>query len=90
MRCAIGATASSKANACGSKTKTQAQRGNEGLPFSYVDALRTALDGIQCPVLFDLDIGHIAPQLSLVNGAKALVSFSDGAGSVVQRLGSKP
>nr|WP_295776050.1 S66 peptidase family protein [Rhodoferax sp.] len=55
----------------------------------YLDALRSACEGIFCPVLYDLDIGHLPPQLSLVNGALAQVSFQgDGAGTVVQRLGA--
>jgi muramoyltetrapeptide carboxypeptidase LdcA involved in peptidoglycan recycling len=56
--------------------------------FTYLDALRSALDGICCPVLCDLDIGHVSPQNSLVNGALAKVEFSAGAGVIVQRLGS--
>ncbi|MBI2749788.1 MAG: LD-carboxypeptidase [Burkholderiales bacterium] len=55
--------------------------------FSHVDALRSALDDIRCPVLFDLDIGHVPPQLSLMNGALAEVTFSNGGGSITQRLG---
>lgn len=54
--------------------------------FSYVDALRSAFDDIRCPVLYDIDIGHVSPQHSLVNGALAEVNFSDGAGSIAQRL----
>lgn len=54
--------------------------------FSYVDALQSGFQDIQCPILFDLDIGHVPPQLSLVNGALTEVFFSNGTGSVVQRL----
>lgn len=43
--------------------------------LSYVDALRSSLEGIRCPVLYDLDIGHRQPQLTLVNGALAKVRY---------------
>lgn len=56
--------------------------------FSYIDAIRSGLGGVRCPVLYDMDIGHCSPQLSLVNGAPATVEFSAGAGSIVQQLGS--
>jgi muramoyltetrapeptide carboxypeptidase len=55
--------------------------------FTYLDALRSALSDAHCPVLYDLDIGHLPPQLSLVNGAFAKVEFTEGAGSITQRLG---
>jgi muramoyltetrapeptide carboxypeptidase LdcA involved in peptidoglycan recycling len=58
--------------------------------LSYVEALRSALGGVSCPVLYDVDIGHLPPQLSLVNGALAKVRFRDGAGSVVQWFGGDP
>lgn len=49
-------------------------------------ALRDALDGLGIPVLYDLDIGHLPPQLLLVNGAAAQVRFQAGSGSVRQWL----
>jgi muramoyltetrapeptide carboxypeptidase len=56
--------------------------------LSYTDALQSAFVGLPCPVLYDLDIGHLPPQLSLVNGAWAQVSFQDGCGTVLQQLGN--
>lgn len=53
---------------------------------SQRDALNSALGDLPVPVLYDLDIGHIPPQLSLVNGALAAVYFQDNAGQVVQAL----
>ncbi len=54
--------------------------------LSYIDALQSVLGDIQCPVIYDMDIGHVPPQLSLVNGALAQVKLRDGSGTVVQRL----
>ncbi|MGI4861290.1 MAG: S66 family peptidase [Janthinobacterium lividum] len=54
--------------------------------FAYIDALRTALGDLPCPVIHDMDIGHIPPQMSLVNGAFAQVELRRGRGTVVQWL----
>ncbi|UYA58749.1 hypothetical protein NAL19_493 [Pectobacterium sp. F1-1] len=37
-------------------------------------------------MLYDVDIGHIPPQMSLVNGAKADVVFTENSGSITQLL----
>lgn len=54
--------------------------------FTYVDALRSGLAGVHCPLLYDLDIGHLPPQLSLVNGALAKVEFASGSGTITQQF----
>jgi muramoyltetrapeptide carboxypeptidase LdcA involved in peptidoglycan recycling len=69
----------------GRSAAADAKQANE---LSYVDALQSAFAGLDCPVLYDLDIGHMPPQLSLVNGALAQVTFEEGSGSIVQRMGS--
>lgn len=53
---------------------------------SHLDALHSAFGDLSVPVLYDLDIGHIPPQLSLVNGALATVYFQNGSGKIVQSL----
>lgn len=60
---------------------------SEPTDLSYVDALQSALNGVKCPVLYDMDIGHVPPQLSLVNGALAQVEFHGDSGTVAQQLG---
>jgi muramoyltetrapeptide carboxypeptidase len=53
----------------------------------WTEALQSTLAALPCPVLAELDIGHRPPQLLLVNGARAALSWSaaDG-GRVVQWL----
>ena len=58
--------------------------------LSYVDALQSVLGNIDCPVIYDMDIGHVPPQLSLVNGALAQVELRDGHGTVAQLLNGVP
>ena len=55
--------------------------------FGQLDALHHALDGLPVPVLYDVDVGHVPPQLALVNGASAVVELhADGRGTLVQTL----
>lgn len=50
--------------------------------FELQDALRHIFDDIQIPVIYDADIGHVPPQLTLVNGALAEVSSLAGRGKI--------
>jgi muramoyltetrapeptide carboxypeptidase LdcA involved in peptidoglycan recycling len=54
--------------------------------LSYVEALTASLKDLGIPVLFDADIGHVPPQMTLVNGAMAEVTYKDGRANVVQTL----
>jgi len=51
--------------------------------LSYQGALQAALGDLPCPVLFDMDIGHRAPQLTLVNGALARLERVGHGGRLV-------
>ncbi|KFK93746.1 MULTISPECIES: S66 peptidase family protein [unclassified Serratia (in: enterobacteria)] len=53
---------------------------------NYLDAISSSLADLTVPVLYDVDIGHIPPQLSLVNGAMATIVFAERGGSVSQHL----
>jgi muramoyltetrapeptide carboxypeptidase len=53
--------------------------------LSYVEALNAVLSKVDFPVLYDLDIGHRPPQMTLINGAFATVRYSKGAGSIFYR-----
>jgi len=46
--------------------------------FSISDAFRLAFEGIDRPILFGCDIGHIPPQMQLINGSMATVSYKNG------------
>ena len=54
--------------------------------FTPRDALRDALGDLTIPVIYDMDIGHLPPQLMLVNGALATLSFSEVQRSLAQQL----
>ena len=55
--------------------------------FTQHDALHHALGDLPVPVVFEVDIGHVPPQLALVNGALATLELTGSArGTLVQRL----
>ncbi|MGH3875062.1 MAG: S66 family peptidase [Pseudonocardiaceae bacterium] len=54
--------------------------------FSQHDALGHALGDLPVPVLYDVDLGHVPPQLAIVNGALATVEFTPATATLVQRL----
>jgi len=56
--------------------------------FILIDALRQGLGGLNVPVIYDADIGHIPPQMQIVNGAIGAVEFDDGKAAVRQTLRS--
>ena len=58
--------------------------------LTYVEALHAVLEDLPCPVLYDVDIGHMPPQFTLINGAFANVEFEEGRGSVTQSAGAEP
>lgn len=51
--------------------------------FGLTDALHRVFDDLGIPVLYDVDIGHVPPQLTLVNGAYAEIDYRNGTGGVV-------
>ncbi|QIX26120.1 LD-carboxypeptidase [Nocardioides sp. JQ2195] len=55
--------------------------------FTQQDAAADALGDLGVPVVLDVDCGHVAPFLPLVNGASARITLRDGRGEVTQHLG---
>jgi len=50
-------------------------RAPDAAGFTQLDAVRSALDGINVPVVLDVDGGHEPPYLALVSGAPAQLTF---------------
>ncbi|MBW3695052.1 LD-carboxypeptidase [Vibrio sp. T187] len=60
--------------------------GNAGKAISGEQALLDVLSELSIPVIYDADIGHLPPNLTLINGAYAEVSVVNGVGKVTQTL----
>ncbi|BDZ42156.1 LD-carboxypeptidase [Paraoerskovia sediminicola] len=54
--------------------------------FSQHDAVLDALGGLGLPVIADVECGHVAPYLALVEGALATVTHGPGESRIEQRL----
>jgi muramoyltetrapeptide carboxypeptidase LdcA involved in peptidoglycan recycling len=54
--------------------------------FLIEDAYEKAFDSLRVPVVYNIDLGHLPPQLVLINGSFAEVEVSDGKGKIIQQL----
>ena len=54
--------------------------------FTQRDAVRSALDGLDVPVVLDVDCGHVPPHLALVNGARAELVVTPEERTLTQHL----
>ena len=54
--------------------------------FSYEYALHKVFDGLNIPVIYDIDIGHLAPNWTMINGAFGEFEYSKGQGKIIQKL----
>lgn len=50
--------------------------------ISFEDAIRHTLGEYEVEILWDLDIGHVKPSFTLINGALADVYYENGHGSI--------
>jgi muramoyltetrapeptide carboxypeptidase len=54
--------------------------------LTHMDVLNNALGKLKCPVVYDADLGHTFPQLTLINGAIADINVANGAAQVAQHF----
>jgi muramoyltetrapeptide carboxypeptidase LdcA involved in peptidoglycan recycling len=53
--------------------------------FTFIDALEKGLGGLDVPVIYDADIGHMPPLMQIVNGAYGMVEYENGSATVRQK-----
>ncbi|MFV0343390.1 MAG: S66 peptidase family protein [Anaerocolumna sp.] len=58
----------------------------EEMGITYDDAVLSVLGELQVPIFMDADIGHKAPQFTVINGSLGTVICKDGRGSLKQEL----
>ncbi|MBR3881704.1 MAG: LD-carboxypeptidase [Clostridia bacterium] len=54
----------------------------EDYETSFNDAVKKSLEELNIPVICDADIGHVSPQMSIVNGAVLKITSENGKGRV--------
>ncbi len=52
--------------------------------YEVEDVYQELFEELQIPIIYDVDCGHMPPQLTLVNGAFAKVEVNEGKGTIVQ------
>lgn len=50
--------------------------------ISFKDALLTSLAYLKVPILYDIDIGHVPPRLTIINGSYAHILFENNKGEI--------
>ncbi|MET3683450.1 muramoyltetrapeptide carboxypeptidase LdcA involved in peptidoglycan recycling [Alkalibacillus flavidus] len=56
--------------------------------YTVEDIYQELADELQIPIIYDIDCGHLPPQITLVNGAYAEIDVRDGEGRVLQTFKS--
>lgn len=54
----------------------------EDFGLTYYEMIKDALKDLNIPIICDADIGHLAPQIPIVNGSILEVKSTDGKGSI--------
>ncbi|TDQ41149.1 muramoyltetrapeptide carboxypeptidase LdcA involved in peptidoglycan recycling [Aureibacillus halotolerans] len=54
--------------------------------YTAEDVYQELAAELDVPIAYDIDFGHVPPQLTLINGARAEVEVNEGKGTVVQRF----
>lgn len=52
--------------------------------YTVEDVYRELSDELNIPIVYDIDCGHVPPQLTMINGAYAEVEVTRGQGSLLQ------
>ena len=64
--------------------RTNAPASTDDGGLTQDDAVLDALGGLDCPIVFDVEIGHVPPHLPLLNGATARVVVDESGHQIVQ------
>ena len=59
---------------------------NEDYYISYDEAVLSVLNELNVPIILDADIGHKAPQMTIINGSLGNIYSSNGKGSIVLKM----
>lgn len=54
--------------------------------FSFKSAVERALEKFNVPIVYNVDVGHIPPQMYFVNGSYGIFKYKDGKGKLIQKL----
>ncbi|NIK75249.1 muramoyltetrapeptide carboxypeptidase LdcA involved in peptidoglycan recycling [Paenibacillus castaneae] len=52
--------------------------------YTVEDVYKELSDELQIPIIYDIDCGHVPPQITFINGAYAEIEVEEGRGKVLQ------
>jgi muramoyltetrapeptide carboxypeptidase len=52
--------------------------------YTVEDVYKELSNDLQIPIVYDIDCGHVPPQITFINGAYAEVEVKDGKGTILQ------
>ncbi len=61
--------------------RTMTRSSNTGVTFE--EAIMQTIGELNVPIIFDADIGHVPPQMPLINGSIAHINCSNGCGRIM-------
>ncbi len=59
---------------------------NDEESFSFKSAVERALRQYNVPIVYNVDIGHVPPQMYIVNGSYARFEYDNGKGKLIQKM----
>ncbi|WML47201.1 LD-carboxypeptidase [Neobacillus sp. PS3-34] len=54
--------------------------------YTVEDVYKDLFDELQIPIIYDIDCGHVPPQITFINGSYAEVEVDSGKGTVLQQF----
>ncbi|MDZ5472379.1 S66 peptidase family protein [Bacillus sp. 31A1R] len=54
--------------------------------YTVEDVYKELSEEIQIPIIYDIDCGHVPPQITFINGAYAEIQLENGRGTVIQHF----
>lgn len=52
--------------------------------YTVEDIYKELSEELQIPILYDIDCGHVPPQITFINGAYAELESQNGQGTILQ------
>lgn len=52
--------------------------------YTIEDVYQDLSDELEIPIVYEIDCGHVPPQITFINGAYGMVEVEDGKGTIVQ------
>jgi muramoyltetrapeptide carboxypeptidase LdcA involved in peptidoglycan recycling len=59
---------------------------SEFLGVSYETAIKKVLGKLNVPIIYDADIGHVKPMITLINGSITTFKYKEGKCEIITEL----